>query len=179
MDKGENFAFGSKPPNNKGVRPELYSSITNGTLVFYTLDGYAVRMNPITNKYYKEKIKGPSTNFVSHRPGTLIQERKHRTSYAEETARQIRANSMAFHNDFDSLIPDKFITKFSDDFLNKPMPNLSKAQIQKITQRVNDEHRTYLQQILQENMRKKELYMKQKQKQSQYDNLPVFTKFTH
>jgi hypothetical protein len=140
-----------------------------------------------TTKYFKNKIKGQYSNYSILSPGKLPKQRKVRLSFAEEAARQIRANSIAFNHEFDSLIPSKFFKNYSidvsDDFLDKPLPHLSARQIQRITQRVADEHKRDVRQIIQQIIQQNEFNMikilKQKQKQNILDEFPILSNFKH
>ena len=136
-----------------------------------------------TSGYFKNKIKEQSSNLSEVSPYKLPKVRKVRLSFAEEAARQIRANSIAFHSELNSLMPDKFFKKYSidvsDDFLDEPTPNLSKEQIQRITQRVIDEHQIGVRKIIQQIILQKEYNMVVIQKQNKFFNLPSFTNFTH
>jgi hypothetical protein len=67
------------------------------------------------SEYFKDIIKGQSSNISILSPVKLPKQRKVRLSLAEEAARQIRANSIAFNNEFDNLIPIKFFKKYSID----------------------------------------------------------------
>ena len=139
------------------------------------------------SEYFKDKIKVQSSNLSVLSPGKLPKQRKVRLSFAEEAAQQIRANSIAFNKEFDSLIPGKFFKKYSidvsDDFLDEPSPHLSENQVRRITQRVIDEHKIDVRQIIQQIRQQNEYNMmkilKHKRKQYMLDELPILSNFTH
>lgn len=136
-----------------------------------------------TSEYFKDKIKVQSSNLSVLSPGKLPKQRKVRLSFAEEAAQQIRANSIAFNKEFDSLIPGKFFKKYSidvsDDFLDEPSPHLSENQVRRITQRVIDEHKIDVRQIIQQNEYNMMKILKHKRKQYMLDELPILSNFTH